>query len=75
MTLIPVSNSSVLGERLVERRRIAMDRPTLLGVDRAAAVDRLAEQVENPAQGLLADRHAHRVPRVSDRHATYQSIG
>ena len=29
-----------------------------LGVDRAAAVDRLAEQVEHAAERFLADRHA-----------------
>ena len=71
MTLMPVSNSSVLGDRSVERRRLAMDRPVLVGVDRAAAVDRLAEQVEHAAQRLLADRHGtgppvstHSMPRT-----------
>ena len=52
-----------LGRQLGERRRLAVDRPGLRGVDRAAAVDRLAEQVEDAAERLLADRHRHRLRR------------
>ena len=74
-TLMPVSKTSVLGERLVERGRVAVDRPALRGVDRAAAVDRLAEQVEDPAERLLADRHAHRAAGVDDRHPADQAVG
>ena len=47
-----------LGREVVELRRLAVDRPALRGVDRPAAVDRLAEQVEDAAEGLLADGHA-----------------
>src|SRR4026207_2253936 len=36
---------------------IALDRPELLGVDRALAVDRLAQGVDHAAHQRLADRH------------------
>ena len=75
MTLMPVSNCSVLGERSskaggsrwIGQRSVACDRP--------AAVDRVAQQVEDPAQRLLADRHAHRAAGVDDRHAADQAVG
>ena len=53
-----------LGRQVGDRRRIAMDRPALLGVDRTATVDRLAQQVEHAAQRGLADRHRHRAAGV-----------
>ena len=53
-----------LGREVGDRRRIAVDRPALLGVDRTAAVDRLAEQIEHAAQRGLADRHGHRAAGV-----------
>ena len=46
------------GRLLVERRRLAMNRHVLLGVDRAELVHRLAEHVEHAAQRLAAHRHA-----------------
>ncbi len=58
MTLMPVSNSSVFDERSSSSGGVAVDRPVLVGVDRAAAVDRLADQVEHPAERFDADRHA-----------------
>ena len=51
-----------LGRQIGELRRLRVNRAVLLGVDRAAAIDRIAEQVEHPAQRLLADRHLHRLP-------------
>ena len=51
-------------ERL-EARRVAVNRPALrVGRDRLALVDRLAEHVEKPSEGLLADRDADRSARV-----------
>src|SRR5438046_857901 len=50
-------------ERLLHRpavhdaRGIPLDRPELLGVDRALAVHRLAERVDDAARQGLADRH------------------
>ena len=49
-----------LGRQLGQVGSIAVDRPIVVGVDRAAAVDRLADQVEHAAQRGLADRHLDR---------------
>ena len=75
MTLMPVSNSSVLVDRSRERRRIAMDRPAFVGVDRAAAVDRLADQVEHAAERRLADGHGHGAAGVDALLAADQAVG
>ncbi len=72
---MPVSNSSVLVDRSVERRRVAVDRPALVGVDRAAAVDRLAEQIEHAAQRGLADGHRDRRAGVDALLAADQAVG
>ena len=65
-----------LGRELVERgggsRWIGQ---RSVRVDRAAAVDRLAEQVEDAAERLLADRHGDRPAGVDDRHAADQAVG
>ncbi len=60
-----------LRRQLIERRRVGVDGPIFLGVHRAAAVDRLAEQVEDAAERTLADRHRHRLARVFDRHSAH----
>ena len=52
-----------------------MDRPVSVGVDRAAAVDRLAQQVEHPAQRLLADGHRDRRAGIDALHAADQAVG
>ena len=75
MTLMPVSKTSVFEREVVELRRLAVDRPVLGGVDRAAAVDRLAEQVEHAAERLLADRHRDRAAGVDDLHAADHAVG
>ena len=73
---MPVSNSCVVGLLLLERRRRAVDRVALLRVgDRALAVDRLAEQVEDAAQALLAHRHRDRRAGVGRLHAAHQAVG
>ena len=74
MTLIPVSKISVLVED-VELRRRPVDRPRLLGGDRTEAVNGLADQIEHPAEDLLADRHLDRLAGVDDRGAALQAVG
>ena len=76
MTLMPVSSSSVVGERSVNaggsrwigQRSSAVD---LL----VAAVDRLAEHVEEPAERRLADRHGDRRAGVDDVDAARDAVG
>ena len=55
--------------------RVAVDRPALLGLDRVAEVDRLAEQVEDAAERRLADRHGDRAAGVGDLRAARQAVG
>ena len=50
MTLMPVSNDLDLGRLVGELGRRAVDGQRLLGVDRAALVDRLADDVEDAAE-------------------------
>ena len=64
-----------LGREVGHRRRVAVDRPVVVGVDRAAAVDRLAEQVEHAAQRGLADRHLDRRAGVDALHAADHAVG
>ena len=76
MTLMPVSNSSVLGDSSANGGGSRWIGRVLRGVDRAAAVDRLAEQVEDAAERLLADRHrAPGLPVSIDLHAADQAVG
>ena len=53
----------------------AMDRPAVLALDRIALVDRLAEQVEDAPEGVLADRDRDRGARVDDDVAAAQAVG
>ena len=55
--------------------RRAVDRPALLGLDRLAEVDRLAEQVEDAAQGGVADRNRDRAAGVDHLVAALQAVG
>ena len=61
--------------QVLDRRGVAVDRPALLGLDRVAEVDRLAEQVEDAAERLLADGHADRVAGVDDLDAAGEAVG
>ena len=72
---MPVSKISVFVERSVDQRGVAVDRPVLVGLDRAALVDRLAQQVEDAAQGGLADRHADRRAGIDAVHAADHAVG
>ena len=56
MTFTPVSNISICGRLLVERRRLAMDGIALGGVDRTELVHRVADDVQHAAQRLAARR-------------------
>ena len=64
---MPVSKISVVGDERLEARRVAVDRPALgsLGCSRLA-VDRLAEDVPDATERLVADGHGDRLAGVDD---------
>ena len=64
-----------VGGQPLELRRRGVDRPALLDVHRAAVVDRLAEEVEDPPEALLADRHRDRGAGVRDLGAPHDAVG
>ncbi len=61
--------------QLVEFRRLLMDPAPLLGLDRAALVDRAAEHVHDAAEHAGTDRHHDAVAGVVHRHAAPQAVG
>jgi hypothetical protein len=65
MTLMPVTRISRLGRLVDELGALAVDR-RLGRADRAALVDRLADDVEDAAERLRADRHRDRRAGVGD---------
>ncbi len=65
----------VRGRLLGERRRGAVDRRLTLGADRAALVDRLADHVDDPAEGFGADRDRDGGPGVGHLVAAHQTVG
>ncbi len=76
MTLMPVSNSSVLRRKFGERRRLAMNRAEYsLALTGPASIDRIAEQIEDPAQRFQADGHVHRLAGIDDVHAAIEPLG
>ena len=56
-------------------RRLAMDRVTLRESNRAAIIDRIAGDIEDPAESPLAHRHGDRAAGVVDGHAALQAFG
>ena len=75
MTLIPVSRISWVGVRSAASgagRWIGQRSSASTGV---AVVDRLAEQVEDPAQGRVADRDRDRAAGVDHLVAALQAVG
>ena len=52
-----------------------MDRPALLDLDLVAAVDDLAEQVEDASQGDVAHRHGDGAAGVADLGAALEAVG
>ena len=63
------------GRLLLEARRRAVDRILGRRVDRARLVDRLADDVEDAAERLRADRHGDRAARVLHHRAAAQAVG
>ncbi len=62
--------------RLIDEiRGRTVDRQRAGGVDGAALVDRLTDDVDDAAQRLRADRHGDRVAGVQDFRATHQTVG
>ena len=75
-TLIPVSKISIFEDEVVERRRVAVDRPALAsGRRRLLAVDGLAEDVPDAAERHLADRDRDRRAGVDDVDAAGEAVG
>ncbi len=52
-----------------------MDGAALLRLDRPGLVDRLADDVHDAAEGLLADRHRDRLAGVGDFVTAHQAVG
>ena len=75
MTFTPVSNISICGGLLVERRRLAMDRVALGGIDRAQLVHRVADDVQHAAQRLAAHGHRDGAAEVDGLHAAHHAFG
>ncbi len=72
---MPVSSISWEGVEVLDLGGRTVDRPALLALHLAALVDRLAEQVEDPAQRLLADRHGDRRAGVGHLVAPLDAVG
>ena len=66
-----------LGRRheVLDARGGPVDRPALLELDVAGEVDRLAEEVEDPPERPVADRHGDRAAGVDDLHAAREAVG
>ncbi len=64
-----------LGRLVDESGRRPVDRQAAVGLDRAALVDRLADDVEDAAQSLRADRHRDRSVSVDHLGTAHQSVG
>ena len=74
MALMPVWSGSFTGWRCDDARRLELDRAVVLGLDRAAVVERVAERVHDAAEERLAHRHlddaagaAHLVALLDER--------
>jgi hypothetical protein len=63
------------GAQLVVRRRLAVDLGGQRLVDRAAFVDRVAQDVHDAAEGGLADRHRDARAGVAHHAAAAQAVG
>ena len=75
MTLMPVTRMRGLGRLVDEQRRLGVDRGGVGGADRAALVDRLADDVHDPAERLRADGHADLRAGVGDLLAAGEAVG
>ncbi len=72
---MPVSKTSVLGARSANAGGARWIGRRSVAVDRAALVDRVAEQVEHAAEARLADRDRDRRARVDDVLAADHAVG
>ena len=63
------------GRELRDVGSLAVDGPGFFGLDRAALVDRFAQQVEDAAQGGFAHRHANGAARVDALLTADEAIG
>ena len=73
---MPVSKISVVGDRSLEARRVAVDRPALGALGRRRlVVDRVAEHVPDAAERRLADRDGDRLAGVDDVDAAREAVG
>ena len=64
-----------LGRQIAEGGRVAVDRPILVGIDRAAAVDRFARDVEHAAERGFADGNLYRFAGVDAVLAADEAVG
>ena len=66
-----------LGPRLelVERRRVAVDVPVVVGLADGVGVERLADHVEDVSEHGVTDRHLDPVAEVAHGGATHQAVG
>ena len=59
---------------LLKRGRRPVNRKPLLDIHRSAIVDRLAEQIENPPQSLLAHGNRDRAAGVDGVHSAHEAV-
>ena len=67
IALRPVCSGSIDRLALDHARRLELERAVLGRLDRALAVERVAERVDDAAEQALADRHAHHLAGAADR--------
>ena len=64
-----------LGRQVGKVRGVAMDRAALLDLDRAAVVDRIAQQIKHAPQGFLPHGYGQRPAGVDHVHAARHAVG
>ena len=63
------------GRKIFELRRIAMNRPQKFGLNLLAAIDRLADDINEPPQRIRADGHRDRRAGIDGLHAAHEAVG
>ena len=61
--------------QITKCRRVAVDRPVLVGIDGTAAIDRLAGDVEHAAERCFADGDLHRLAGVDAILTADEAVG
>src|SRR5205807_6954583 len=65
-----------LGRLVLERRRLAVNRPPLFALNRAVRkIHRLAEDVEHAAERRRTDRHRDALAGIDNLHAALHAVG